>query len=275
LRFEDETGAEYAKRMQAYNAKKAAQTSNTGAGAGNSTTPNRGVGRTVAGNAHAHDTAIALRVLDLQLMYPGAWITANQHASGGADLVCWNCAAKATHGAKQEVWVWEFKAVQQSDSTAYISLNEGIEWAKASPLKAKNAVVVPGERFPHESSSVVPNNPDEIVTVYSESNPNKQSGVEWYEVKKYKKPFALSSPEYKKGYEAHVAAIDVNNDTEQHRMNLTEPGLVEDKVSGWAFAGGVGVVCALGGWALAPAAPAVVAVVGVETLRRSMVELVG
>ncbi|BCJ56350.1 hypothetical protein Asp14428_78250 [Actinoplanes sp. NBRC 14428] len=72
-----------------------------------------------------------------------------------------------------------------------------------------------------------------------------------------------------------MAAIDVNNDTVQHRMNLTEPGLVEEKASGWAFAGGVGVVCALGGWALAPAAPAVLALGGAEVLRRSMFDLAG
>ncbi|BCJ56348.1 hypothetical protein Asp14428_78230 [Actinoplanes sp. NBRC 14428] len=110
----------------------------------------------------------------------------------------------------------EFKAVGQGGKTASTSLAAGIEWrlqallagdaleiqdrvdadrvrVQNQPLKAKNAVVKGGEPFPHQSSSVVPNNPDEIVTVYSDPDPDKK-GVEWYEVRKYKKPFAITSP---------------------------------------------------------------------------------
>ncbi|RSM41021.1 hypothetical protein DMB66_56490, partial [Actinoplanes sp. ATCC 53533] len=48
------------------------------------------------GSTSAHDTAIALRVLDLQRLYKGAWISVSLGNAPGADLVCWNCAAIAS-----------------------------------------------------------------------------------------------------------------------------------------------------------------------------------
>ncbi|MFG2012178.1 hypothetical protein ACGFNF_24255 [Micromonospora sp. NPDC048868] len=122
------------------------------------------------------DTAIALRVLDLEAMCPGAAITANQRSNAGPDLVCWNCASIASGHKVKETWVWEFKAAGQSNAAAVQSLESGMADAANDPLN-KNQVVKAGPAFPSPNVGVVPNAPNEIVTVYSDPTPQPEG--EW------------------------------------------------------------------------------------------------
>jgi RHS repeat-associated protein len=206
------------------------------------------------GDSHAHDTAVGLRVLDLQTMFGGkAWITATMNAGPGADLVCWNCGALQSGGKIQAVWVWEFKAEAQADAGAVTSLENGIAWAENNVLRAKvNGQGVPvkaGPKFPAPRTGVNRHDPRELVTVYSDQRPEK-NGLEWYRTDDFDKAFAPNH-RYAKESEAGVyAASEENHKSEIHARNLTQQGVVDDPVSGWAIAGGIGLGVAFGGYAL-------------------------
>ncbi|MEV4465897.1 DNRLRE domain-containing protein [Micromonospora echinofusca] len=199
-------------------------------------------GAQIGGDSHAHDTAIALRVLDLEAMYPGAAITANQRSNAGPDLVCWNCASIASGHKVKETWVWEFKAAGQSNAAAVQSLDSGMADAANDPLN-KNQVVKAGPAFPSPNVGVVPNAPNEIVTVYSDPTRNpKENGVERYTVEDNGLPVPLNDPRRQKANEAHDLAATKNYHSNNHRriLEIDQP-VQDDPVSGWIVAGLVGV----------------------------------
>ncbi|GIF18173.1 RHS repeat-associated protein [Actinoplanes tereljensis] len=207
------------------------------------------------GSTAAHDTAIGLRVLDLQRLYKGAWITVNLGQKGGADLVCWNCSTKA--GGPAEVWVWEIKAEKQKDK-ALDSLNKGMTWAYGHTLynvfaKGSALPVRPGQPFPTPSASVSQGKYNQIVTVYSDpdatvSNP---TGIEYYRTDDFDEMVPAGHHYHQQKEAAVMANTQAELDTKRHVTKAADTvGVKDDPVSGWAIAGGIGVATAAGGWAL-------------------------
>jgi hypothetical protein len=142
------------------------------------------------GNSLAHDTAVLLRVAELNRMYGGkAIVTYNIGGKSGPDLVCWNCAQ--LRGAKpgteeDQVWVWEVKA--RGEVYAGGSGSSGVYKAQKdlpnhlrqaeNDYLAEGRTAVPGMPFPAPSGpAVVLGRPDQLVTVESAA-----WGVEVYDV---------------------------------------------------------------------------------------------
>ncbi|MEU8387338.1 RHS repeat-associated core domain-containing protein [Micromonospora sp. NPDC048843] len=209
------------------------------------------------GRTSAHDTAIALRVLDLQRQFEGkAWITTNLGNSAGADLVCWNCAAIKSEGAEQEVWVWEIKAQRQSLSTANKSMEHGMKWARNHILRGWTASgpkrVAQGPPFPTPSSGVNNQKVSQVVTVYSDPGSTEEdpTGIEYYRTNDFKEKVPRGHQLRKNTEDAFDATDDSDRDTERHITKAQDTGVKDDPVSGWAIAGGIGLVVAFGGWAV-------------------------
>ncbi|MFE9658384.1 hypothetical protein [Micromonospora sp. NPDC006431] len=211
----------------------------------------------MGGDTHAHDTAVALRVLDLRAMYgPKAIITAEQKGGNkkGPDLVCWNCAQIASGNKVREVWVWEFKSANQSAASARESLESGMAVAAADPMRLGRTVKA-GPSFAGPRTSVVPNTPNQVVTVYSDQTRNpKENGLEWYTVEDEGMPVSRKDPRWAEGQAAAEAAAIANYASNKHRQRLAaDKPVQDDPVTGWAIAGGFGVIaagaCAIGGCA--------------------------
>jgi RHS repeat-associated protein len=215
------------------------------------------------GRSSAHDTAIALRVLDLQRKYDGkAWITTNLGNQPGADIVCWNCAAIQSHmdcqPTRLEVWVWEVKAEGQRPSRAQESLQHGIEWAENHILRGNDEngpkPVKPGLPFDTPSVGVNNQKTDQLVTVYSDSasTKDKPTGIEYYHTDDHEKIIPRTSKYREQTAEAFDAVTQANKDTLSHMKKAGTNGIKEDTATSWGLAGGIGIVTVFGGWLLLP-----------------------
>jgi hypothetical protein len=221
------------------------------------------------GRTSAHDTAIALRVLDLQREFQGrAWITTNLGNSPGADLICWNCAAEKSGGKVQEVWVWEIKAAAQSPSTAAKSMRLGIEWAEKHVLRGRSGgqpkPVVPGRPFPLPSTGVNNQKVNQVVTVFSDPQATESTptGVEYYQTYDYKKKVPQGHEYRQKTADAFDAVADAEEEERGHIEKAQDTGVKEDPVSSWGIAGGIGIGVAFGGFLLLGTGGTVVVVAG-------------
>jgi RHS repeat-associated protein len=212
------------------------------------------------GSPQAHDTAIELRVLQLEAMYPGALISASIGGVEGPDLVCYNCAAIKSNGTVQEVWVWEITTEGQDTSGKATQLQGYVDQLKQDPLiKRGKQNVTQGPAFPAPAGPAMVNGLDnQVVTVRSS---DKHPGLELYKVNDTGNVLAKSDPRREQAEKAYAMTYEKNKKFINFYRNMTDPSRLgtakDDPVTGWAIAGGIGVAAAVICWFLCPALPAV------------------
>jgi RHS repeat-associated protein len=208
--------------------------------------PTGGGGTPTSGSPQAHDTAIFLRVLDLERMYPGAMVKSSYGGKPGIDIVCYNCAAIQTGGKSTDVWVWEVKTEAEEERNARgieQKIKEDIATVQADDLVQRfGQKATWGPAFPQPSAGVVWGMDTQIVTVRSSV---KVAGLEVYRVEDTGSRVPVEHPLYKKSSEAYGMADKKNRRYEQSVKNLHEAAVKDDPVSGWGIAVAVGVVVAV------------------------------
>lgn len=202
------------------------------------------------GSPQAHDTAVALRVLDLEQEFNGiAQVSTAIGGVAGADLVCWNCAAWASNGKSTDIWVWEVKSVQDTAADATASLNGGIAAARQDPLAKNGAAgsfnVVPGRAFPHETGGMVAGISNQVIIVYSDPTRDPQrNGVELYEVDDTGTPLFANDPRREKTDAAVDMAALQNKRSDNDRKTRYDGAAVPDEGSSLLVAALAGILAA-------------------------------
>jgi len=202
----------------------------------------------VNGSPQAHDTAIALRVWDLEAQWGGdRIISTGIGGRAGADLVCWNCGLPA-NGINTSAWVWEFKSVQDSQADAQTSLDNGIAAARRDPLARFGSAmldVVPGPAFPNETGGMVIGIPNETIIVYSDPRrPRDANGVELYETWDNGTPLARDDPKRLKTEQAVDNAAAENIKANRIRANIGDGAAKPDNATSWLFSIFAGIIAA-------------------------------
>ncbi|MFI6271814.1 hypothetical protein [Micromonospora zamorensis] len=90
------------------------------------------------------------------------------------------------------------------------------------------------------------------MTVYSDPGSTQQAptGIEYYRTDDFNEKVPRGHQLRKNTEDAFDAADDSDRDTERHITKAQDTGVKDDPVSGWAIAGGIGLVVAFGGWAV-------------------------
>ncbi|MEV6527644.1 RHS repeat-associated core domain-containing protein [Longispora sp. NPDC051575] len=188
-------------------------------------------GRSPDGNGAGHDTAIALRVLELQTKYgPAASISSDVPSTHGADLICWNCSSIS--GGPDEVWVWEMKPDEprylgKSAVSAQSILNGKINAAKDP--RALGRMVDDGPDFGTIRVSTNGMKSSQLVTVRDSGT----KGLQVYKLHQGEKRYSKRSTYYKLAVQAIDAADDANLTADKALARMYEQKMAYmDKLAG-------------------------------------------
>ncbi|GLI02451.1 RHS repeat-associated core domain-containing protein [Phytohabitans aurantiacus] len=166
------------------------------------------------GSDPAHGTAIALRLANLQRMYPHARISHDiQGDRHGADLICWDCVPG-------EVWVWEFKTAKEyrNHSKAVRTQLDGYLNDIKNDPRAEGRNVIRGPMFdPAQETGANRADSRELITVKNV----EEDGIQVYDRTRFRDK--VDSKMRQKTDDAYEVASDAQYDADAYLDVLVHP----------------------------------------------------